>query len=83
MLATFKTQPEVIDQILEKEGGRLMIAGGTWEASLKLRDKIEKRNGYNVPSYFIDETIKEFSKSIGYAPPVTNPTTGLLLMRAQ
>lgn len=78
LLATFKTQPEVIDQILEKEGGRLMIAGGTWEVYFKdSRDKIEKRNGYNVPSYFIDETIKEFSKSIGYAPPVTNPTTGL------
>lgn len=78
LLATFKTQPEAIDQILEKEGGSLIISEGTWEGYFKdSRDKIKKRDKYNVPSYFVDETIKEFSKSIGYAPPVTDPTTGL------
>ncbi len=76
-LAVYKTQPDLIKQVLDDESGRLMITPGVWdEYQSKSAEAISLRNQMNRESYLVDMTIADMVKSIDYTPLVKNPFTG-------
>jgi len=81
LLATYKTQPEIITKVLEDKHGHIVILPGAWDEYQSISgEAIKKRNELNRASYLIDMTINEMSKSIGYSPVEKNPVTGETMM---
>lgn len=77
LLAMYKTQPEVVRNVMDQDGATLIVEEGIWGQYISERQKdIQERDRLNVPSYLIDVAIEQFSQSIGYAPDILNPITG-------
>jgi len=76
-LATYKTQPDLIREVLEDKHGRLIIHPGIWdEYQSGSATAIKLRNTLNRQSYLVDMTIEKMVESIDYTPLVKNPLTG-------
>lgn len=76
-LTVYKTQPDLIKQVLDDESGRLVITPGIWdEYQAESAEAIGRRNEMNRESYLVDMTIADMVKSIDYTPLVKNPLTG-------
>jgi len=76
-LATYKTQPEIIEKVLQDDEARLVILPGMWdEYQSGNADAIKRRNESNRFSYLVDMTMEKMAESIGYTPIEKNPITG-------
>ena len=74
-LTLFKTQPEVIAQVLEGKLDRVAITDDLWKGYRSEHiDLINERDSRNRPSLFIDEVIKWLHTSIGYDSGTGDPT---------
>ncbi len=77
LLATYKTKPDVINDILQDEHAHITILPGIWdEYQSGSAEAIKRRNELNRASYLVDMTIEKMSESIGYTPIEKNPVTG-------
>lgn len=77
LLVVYKTQPDVVEQVLSDDRAHLMVAPGLWgDYQSGSADAIKKRNELNRASYLVDMTIEEMAKSIDYTPLEKNPITG-------
>lgn len=77
LLVVYKTQPQLVDEILAAEGGILVVNEGIWEGYINDRaPEIKKRNELNRFSYLVDMTIRQLVGVIDYSPGTTNPATG-------
>jgi hypothetical protein len=80
LLAVYKTQPQLVDEILAAKGGMLVVNEGIWEGYINDRaPEIKKRNELNKFSYLVDMTIRQLVRAIDYSPGTTNPATGEVL----
>lgn len=74
-LTLFKTQPEVIKEVMGGEINLVAVADDLWKAyRSKHIDLINERDYRNRPSFLIDEVIKWLHTSIGYDPGIGDPT---------
>ncbi len=77
LLVVYKTQPQLVDEILATETGLLVVNEGIWEGYINDRaPEIKKRNELNRFSYLVDMTIQQLVGVIDYSPGTTNPATG-------
>lgn len=76
-LATYKTEPDVIEKVVKDEHGHIVILPGIWDEYQSGSAKaIKRRNELNQFSYLVDMTIEQMSESIGYIPIEKNPVNG-------
>jgi hypothetical protein len=77
LLVVYKTQPQLVEEILAAEGGMLIVTDGIWEGYINDRaPEIKQRNELNRFSYLVDMTIVQLVGVIDYSPGTTNPATG-------
>lgn len=74
-LTLFKTQPDVIEKVLNGEIDLVAVTDDLWEGyRSKHIDVINERDSRNRPSLLIDEVIKWLYTSIDYDPGTGDPT---------
>lgn len=70
-LALYKMRPDMIQGALNGEVDSVAISEGHWDSYIQ-SNKSQERDKSNKNSYVVDEIIKEFRASIGYAGPVVD-----------
>ena len=72
-LALYKTRKDMIEGCLTGECDHFFIGEGIWDSyQSEDRERIQKRNLANRPSYIIDDIIAQLRHSIGYTLDVMN-----------
>lgn len=73
LVAVHKMNDPAIEEVLQAEGGKLLIEPGRWEHYQRFARDIEARREANRVSYLVDAAIADLHKGIGFSVSSEDP----------